>query len=98
MINFYNYLVDDSILNFKNSLKFNRNIIKINSILNLLPNNFKIINGFDYNSNDCKIKSFEKISLEINKNDFDKINKDYIKNKYNCELVYDKSNLLTIIL
>ena len=98
-MNFLNYLINDDFNNFKQSLKFNKKILIYNNILNSLPNNFKIINGFNYNSLDKKISKFEKISLKIDKNNFNKIDQTNLVKKYNCKFDYCESkNILNIIL
>lgn len=102
MENYFNQLVDntdciDKEQNVLESLKFNKNILEFNRILNtwrFSKISFKIHRGFDYLSKDELIASFRKIQLEISNREYKKFNED-IKKLYNFD--YDEeSKILTI--
>jgi len=102
MINFCNALIDSSDdlnknhQNFIKSLKFSKNILLFNDILNSLNANIEIIQGFDCLSNDEYISTFKKITIKF----IDEPNNVLILNtkekyKYN----YERNNeIMTIII
>ena len=98
-VNYYNQLVDHCNYkeeNFKNSLKYNKFGLKFNTILNSWRYegiDFTIISGFDYKSNDKLVSSFRKITLGIDKRNFNRIN----KNEGTFKLDYDEKNEKLII-
>lgn len=107
-LNYFNLLVDNQIddnqLNFKESLKYNKYGYEFSKLLNSWNFNgidFEINTGFNCQSKDVFISTFKKITLKMDKRNYDKL-----KNKIESiisntiiELIhYDEENeILTII-
>jgi len=68
--NEYKYLVDSSpepYKNFLKSIKYSKRAIYFNYILSLLISeniNYKVIQGFDYLSNDININTFKQVTIQ----------------------------------